>query len=75
MQRIGLQGACGKLKSAPDFLLAREHRVACHLFESLPKPAIAAQAGPANGKFAERLAAFEAAKVRVAKGKSARERA
>ena len=24
-QRIGLQGACGKLKSAPDFLWAREH--------------------------------------------------
>ena len=40
------------------------HRVACHFFERLPLPAIAAQAGPIKGKFAERLAAFEQAKAR-----------
>jgi len=40
------------------------HRVACHFFERLPLPAIAAQAGPIEGKFAERLAAFEQAKAR-----------
>ena len=38
------------------------HRLACHFFETLPAPAIVAPAGAANGKFAERLAAFEAAK-------------
>ena len=38
------------------------HRVACHFYEPLPAPSIAAAAGPAEGKFAERLAAFEAAK-------------
>ncbi len=38
------------------------HRVACHFFETLPIPTIIARAGLANGKFAERLAAFEAAK-------------
>ena len=38
------------------------HRVACHFYETLPAPSIAAAAGPAEGKFAERLAAFEAAK-------------
>ena len=38
------------------------HRVACHFFETLPVPTIIARAGAANGKFAERLAAFEAAK-------------
>ena len=38
------------------------HRVACHFFETLPKPAIAAKARPIEGKFAERLAAFETAK-------------
>jgi oligopeptide transport system ATP-binding protein len=38
------------------------HRVACHFFETLPKPEIAAKARPIEGKFAERLAAFEAAK-------------
>jgi len=31
-------------------------------FETLPAPVIVARAGAANGKFAERLAAFEAAK-------------
>jgi oligopeptide transport system ATP-binding protein len=41
------------------------HRVACHFFERLPLPAIAAQAGPIKGKFAERLAAFERAKARL----------
>jgi len=30
-------------------------------------PAIAAQAGPAKGKFAERLAAFERAKAKLAR--------
>ncbi|MBV8410304.1 MAG: dipeptide ABC transporter ATP-binding protein [Alphaproteobacteria bacterium] len=40
-----------------------DHRVACHLYETLPAPAIAAAAGPTAGKFAERLAAFEAAKA------------
>ncbi|WP_421995439.1 ABC transporter ATP-binding protein [Reyranella sp.] len=40
------------------------HHVACHFFETLPAPAIAAAGGPASGKFAERLAAFEAAKAR-----------
>jgi oligopeptide transport system ATP-binding protein len=39
------------------------HRVACHFFETLPIPTIIARAGLANGKFAERLAAFEAAKL------------
>jgi oligopeptide/dipeptide ABC transporter ATP-binding protein len=38
------------------------HRVACHFFETIETPAIVARAGAANGKFAERLAAFEAAK-------------
>jgi oligopeptide transport system ATP-binding protein len=38
------------------------HRVACHFFETLPIPTIIARAGLANGKFAERLAAFEATK-------------
>src|SRR5882724_8213301 len=38
------------------------HRVACHFYETLPAPTIAAIAGPGEGKFAERLAAFEAAK-------------
>ncbi len=38
------------------------HRVACHFYETLPAPSIAAAAGPAAGKFVERLAAFEAAK-------------
>ena len=44
------------------------HRVACHFFETLPVPIIIARAGAANGKFAERLAAFEAAKQRRASG-------
>jgi oligopeptide/dipeptide ABC transporter ATP-binding protein len=39
------------------------HRVACHFYETLPAPTIAAVDGPAIGKFAERLAAFEAAKA------------
>ncbi len=39
------------------------HRVACHFFETLPVPKIAAQSGPPSGKFAERLAAFERAKA------------
>jgi oligopeptide/dipeptide ABC transporter ATP-binding protein len=38
------------------------HRVACHFYETLPAPSIAAAAGTAPGKFVERLAAFEAAK-------------
>ncbi|MBR1215181.1 dipeptide ABC transporter ATP-binding protein [Bradyrhizobium sp. JYMT SZCCT0180] len=38
------------------------HRVACHFFETIQAPTIVARAGAANGKFAERLAAFEAAK-------------
>jgi oligopeptide/dipeptide ABC transporter ATP-binding protein len=38
------------------------HRVACHFFETIKTPATVARAGAANGKFAERLAAFEAAK-------------
>jgi len=43
------------------------HRVACHFFETLPKAAApAAGNGAARGKFAERLAAFEAAKARAA---------
>jgi oligopeptide transport system ATP-binding protein len=41
------------------------HRVACHFFETLPMPAIAAQGGPVQGKFVERLAAFERAKARL----------
>jgi oligopeptide transport system ATP-binding protein len=39
------------------------HRVACHLFEDLPKPRIAAEATRVDGKFTERLAAFERAKT------------
>jgi oligopeptide transport system ATP-binding protein len=38
------------------------HRVACHFYETLPAPSIAAAAGAAPGKFIERLGAFEAAK-------------
>jgi len=38
------------------------HRVACHFYETIPAPTIAAADGPAAGKFTERLAAFEAAK-------------
>ena len=44
------------------------HRVACHFYETIAKPAIAAAAGPSLGKFPERLAAFEAAKA--AKGEA-----
>jgi len=39
------------------------HRIACHLFESLPKPEIAAEVVRLDGKFTERLAAFERAKA------------
>jgi oligopeptide/dipeptide ABC transporter ATP-binding protein len=42
------------------------HRVACHFFETLPPPVIIARSGPPQEKFAERLAAFEAAKQRQA---------
>ena len=38
------------------------HRVACHFFETLPKQGGVALNAAAGGKFAERLAAFEAAK-------------
>jgi oligopeptide/dipeptide ABC transporter ATP-binding protein len=38
------------------------HRIACHFYETIPAPSIAAADGPAAGKFTERLAAFEAAK-------------
>ena len=38
------------------------HRVACHFYESLPRPAVVAAARPGGGgNFAVRLAAFEAA--------------
>jgi oligopeptide/dipeptide ABC transporter ATP-binding protein len=51
----------------PNGGASRGHRVACHFYESLPAPPIAAAAGPAAGpaagKFAERLAAFEKAKA------------
>ncbi len=40
------------------------HRVACHFFETIPKQGGVKAGSVANGKFAERLAAFEAAKVR-----------
>ncbi|HJQ58826.1 MAG TPA: ABC transporter ATP-binding protein, partial [Vineibacter sp.] len=40
------------------------HRVACHLFEQLPAITAVAASPAAAGKFAERLAAFEAAKQR-----------
>ena len=39
------------------------HRVACHFYETIPAATIAAADGPTAGKFAERLAAFEAAKA------------
>jgi oligopeptide/dipeptide ABC transporter ATP-binding protein len=43
------------------------HRVACHFFDAIPVPAIAAPGtGQGAGHFAERLAAFEAAKRRGA---------
>jgi peptide/nickel transport system ATP-binding protein/oligopeptide transport system ATP-binding protein len=42
--------------------------VACHFFETLPAPTILARSGLANGKFAARLAAFEAAKQARAPG-------
>ena len=49
------------------------HRVACHFYETLPAPPIAAAAGPAKGKFTDRLAAFEAAKAaRAWSGRSIR---
>ncbi len=39
------------------------HRVACHFFESLPRPAEAvAASGPDESRFAVRLAAYEAAR-------------
>jgi hypothetical protein len=40
------------------------HRVACHFFETIPQQAGVKTVHAANGKFVERLAAFEAAKVR-----------
>ena len=40
------------------------HRVACHFYETIPAPSIAATAGPMAGKFPERLAAFESAMQR-----------
>jgi oligopeptide/dipeptide ABC transporter ATP-binding protein len=43
---------------------AQGHRVACHFFETLPAPIEAAAAtGGQRGKFPQRLAAFELAKV------------
>ena len=39
------------------------HRVACHFYETLPKPAAASTASSYLGKLPERLAAFEAAKA------------
>jgi oligopeptide transport system ATP-binding protein len=42
------------------------HRVACHYYETIAPALAPAAAGVANGKFAERLAAFEAAKMRRA---------
>jgi peptide/nickel transport system ATP-binding protein len=48
---------------------ASGHRVACHFFETLPPPVIVARSGPPQGKFAERLAAFEAAKQKQAVAK------
>jgi len=42
--------------------IGHQIRLACHFFETLPATAIVARAGAANGKFAERLAAFETAK-------------
>jgi oligopeptide transport system ATP-binding protein len=39
------------------------HRVACHFYETIPKPMVATIADTANSKFVERLAAFEAAKA------------
>jgi oligopeptide transport system ATP-binding protein len=47
------------------------HRVACHFYETIPKPAIAAASGPSLGKFPERLAAFEAAKAARGEPKTA----
>jgi hypothetical protein len=39
------------------------HRVACHFFETLPVPAAPTSLAAGTGKFAVRLAAFEAAKA------------
>ena len=39
------------------------HRVACHFYETLPKPAAPSTASASLGKLPERLAAFEAAKA------------
>lgn len=39
------------------------HRVACHFFETLAVPAPATSLAAGTGKFAMRLAAFEAAKA------------
>jgi oligopeptide transport system ATP-binding protein len=40
------------------------HRVACHFFETIPQQGGVKAGHAANGKFAERIALFEAAKVR-----------
>jgi oligopeptide transport system ATP-binding protein len=49
--------------------IARGHRVACHFFETVPAMEAVAARGRAS-KFAERLAAFEMAKQRIASGAS-----
>jgi oligopeptide transport system ATP-binding protein len=42
------------------------HRVACHFYDTVPVPeGVAVKNGSLGGKFAERLAAFEAAKARL----------
>jgi oligopeptide transport system ATP-binding protein len=48
----------------PLFEAGAGHRVACHFFETIPQQGGVKAGSAANGKFAERLAAFEAAKVR-----------
>lgn len=47
------------------------HRVACHFFETIPAQTGVSAGGVTNSKFAERLAAFEAAKTRGAIGRPA----
>ena len=61
MRRSGAEAEEPKLRDAGP-----GHRVACHFYESVPVIKTADGADPADGgKFAERLAAYEAAKERL----------
>eukprot|EP01034_Spumella_vulgaris_P000737 gene737-974_t len=60
----GLQGVPSCRQEQPELRDAGNgHRVACHFYETLPKPEAASMASTSLGKLPERLAAFEAAKA------------